>query len=163
MVFAHHAHMVAGAAGHDVDTVHCFDIVLAEGEVLKDRFPVPDAGGEAPAQGLGLLHDLLEHEVLVSALFGGIHLPVDGDNILVNGLHQMVIAPDALPCEDGQLSVLHVAHPSGVPQDGGDVAGDEIASLSPAQDQGAVLPDGHDPVGAVGTQDAQGVGPLDTA
>ena len=48
-------------------------------------------------------------------------------------------------------------------QDGGDVAGDEAAPLPVAQDEGAVLADRHNLVGAVGAQDAQGVGPLDAA
>ncbi len=48
-------------------------------------------------------------------------------------------------------------------QDGGDVAGDEVAPLSVAQNEGAVLADRHDLAGAVGAQDAQGVGPLDAA
>ena len=97
MVLPHHAHVVAGAAGHDVDAVHSGQVLLAEGEVLKYHLPLTDAGGEAPAQGLGLLHDLLEHEVLIPALFGGVDLPVDGDGVLPDRLHQMVVALDALP------------------------------------------------------------------
>ena len=124
--------MVAGAAGHDVDAAHGSDVLLVEGEVFKDDFPLPDAGGEAPAQSVGLLHDLLEHEVFVPALLGGIDLPVHGDSLFFDGLHQVVVAPDSLPGEDGQFPVLHVAHPSGVAQDGSDVAGDEIASLAVA-------------------------------
>ena len=101
--------------------------------------------------------------MLIPALLGGVDLPVDGGDFLLNGLHQVVVAPNALPGEDSQLPVLHVAHPPGVAQDGGDVAGDEVAPLPVAQNEGAVLADRHDLAGAVGAQDAQGVGPLDAA
>ena len=161
MVLAHHPHVVAGAAGHDVDAAHILEKILAEGKILKDDLPLPDAGGKAPAQGLRLLHDLLEHEVLVPALLGGINFPIYGDDLFFDRLHQVVVTLNALPGEDGQLPVLHVAHPARVTQDGSDITGNEIAPLPVTQNQRAVLSDGDDLVGTVGAQDAQGVGSLD--
>ena len=155
--------MIAGAAGHDVDLADGADIVLAETEVLEIDLVVLDAGEDAPAQGLGLLHDLLEHEVLIAALLGGIDLPVHLADLLLDGLHQVVIALDAVPGEDGHLAVLHIAHLPGVADDGGDIAGQEVAAVAIAQDQGAVLAHGDELVGEVGAQDAQGIGPLDAA
>ena len=129
VVLAHHAHMPAGAAGDDVDFLQAADVVVAEVEVLKVHRPLPDPGEDAPAQGLGLLHDLLEHEVLVAALLRRVDLPVDMGDLLFDGLHQVVVALDAVPGEHRHLPVVHVAHLPGVAQDGGDVAGQEGAPL----------------------------------
>ena len=75
----------------------------------------------------------------------------------------MVVALDAVLCQNRHLAVIHVAHPAGVADEGGDVAGQEAAPVAVAQDQGAVLADGDDLVRGVGAEDAQGVGPLDAA
>ena len=152
--------MVAGAAGHNVEFLKVTDVLGGEVEVLKEHLAVPNPGRDAPAQGLGLLHDLLEHEVLIAALLRRVHLPVHLNNFLVHRLHQMVIALDAILGENGQLPILHVAHLAGVAENGGDVAGQEGAALSIAQDEGAVFAYGNQLVGAVVTQDAQSIGAL---
>ena len=84
-------------------------------------------------------------------------------DLFLDGLHQVVVALDALPGKNGHLPVLHIAHVPGVLDDGSDVTGQEVAAVPVAQDQRTVLPDGHQPVRRVGAEDAQGVGPLDAA
>ena len=112
------------------------------------------------AQGLGLLHDLLEHEVLIAALLRRPDLPVHVGDLLLNGLHEGVVALDAVPGQHRRLAVVHVGHLAGVADDGGHVAGQKHAVLAVAQNQRAVLADGDDPIRLVGADDAQGVGAL---
>ena len=99
--------------------------------------------------------------MLITALLRRVDLPVHIGYLFVHRLQQPVIALDALPGQDGQLSILHIAHPPGMLDDGRDVAGQKIASVSIPQDQRAIFSDSNDLVRIVGTQDAKGIGPLD--
>ena len=160
VVLAHHAHMVGGAAGHNVQLLEVSDLLIGEGEVLQVHLPVLNAGEDGAAQRLGLLHDLLGHEVLVAALFGGVHLPVHPGDLLGDGLEQAVVALDALGGEHRHLPVLHIDDVPGVAENGGDVRGQEVGLLPQPQNQGAVLAHGDELVGLVAAQDAQGIGAL---
>ena len=123
VVFPNHAHVVRGSAGHDVELVNTAQVVLCEGKVLQEHLSVPDPGEDGPAHGLRLLHDLLEHEVLVAALLCRVHLPVHVGDLLLHRLHEVVIALDAVLGQHRHLAVVHVPHLPGVADDGGDVTG----------------------------------------
>ena len=163
IVLAHHAHMVGGTAGHDVDLADIFDVVLVKAEVLEVHPAVLDPGEDGPAQGLGLLHDLLEHEVLIAALFRRVDLPVNVGDLLFHRLHQVVVALDALPGEHREFPVLHVDDFPGVLDNGGNVGRQELAAVAQAQDQRAVLPGRDDAIRLISADDAQRVGALDAA
>ena len=152
--------MVGGTAGHNIDLVQSADIVRADAQILQHHPAVLDPGEQALAQGVGLLHDLLDHEVLIAALLRGGDLPVHGGVFLLHWVQQAVIDLDAVSGEDGNFPVLHVGHVPGVLDDSGDVAGQKVAAVPVAQHQGAVLPGGDDLVGIVHADDAQGIGAL---
>ena len=135
-------------------------VAVRQGEILQKDLAVPNSGEYGPAQGVGLLHDLLEHEVFIAAFFRRVNFPVHPADFLFNGLHQMVVAPDAGTGQHRGFAVLHVADVSGVAQDGGNIAGQEAAPAAVSQDQGAVLPGGDDLAGRIGGEDAQRVRPL---
>ena len=161
-VFSHHAHMVGGAAGDNVNLIYLPEVGGAQAQFLQRHPAVLNPGEDGVPEGLGLLHDLLGHEVLIAALLRGGDLPIHMMALLLHGLEVGVAVDlDALPGEDGNLPVLQVAHLPGVLEEGGDVAGQEAEAVAAAQDQGAVLSGGDELVGAVGAQNAQGVGPLD--
>ena len=160
-IFGVHAHVVGGAAGDDAQLVHLGHVPGGEGQVVQHHSAVLDPGGDGLSDGLGLLHDLLGHEVLVPALFGGGDLPVHVMVLLLHRAEVGVIYPQVVGGELGDLPIVQVAHLSGVFDEGGDVAGQEVGPLPEAQDQGGVLAHGDEPIGAVGAQDPQGVGALD--
>ena len=159
-VLGHHAHVVGGAAGDDIQLVHLPQVVRLQAQAVQRHLPLQDAGGDGLAEGLGLLHDLLGHEVLVPALLGGGDLPVHVVVLLLHRAEVGVVHPQVVGGELGDLPVVQVAHVPGVLDQGGYIGGQEVGSVSKAQDQGAVLPGGDEPVGTVGAEDAQGVGPL---
>ena len=99
--------------------------------------------------------------MLVPALFGGGDLPVHVAALLLNGPEIGVIDPQVVGGELGNLPVVQVAHLPGVLDEGGHVGGQIVGPLPIAQNERAVLPGGDEPVGAVGADNAQGVGPLD--
>ncbi|SCJ17615.1 Uncharacterised protein [uncultured Flavonifractor sp.] len=161
-VLGGHAHVVGGAAGDDVDFVQRLQILRRQVQTLQHHTAVLNPGGNGVPEGLGLLHDLLEHEVLIAALLRSGDLPVHVVLLLVHRLEVgVVIDLDAVGGEYGNLPVVQIVDLTGVLDDGGHVAGQEVEALPQAQNQGAVLPGGDEPVGTVGADDAQGIGAVD--
>ena len=150
--------MVRRAAGDDLDAVIAADVQL---QAVEDDLAVFDARQDGAAQGLGLLHDLLEHEVLVAALFRGGDLPVDVVVFLFDGQLHGVEELDAVAAEDGDLAVLHVDDVTGVFDQRRHVGGDEILALAEAEQQRRVLARGVDMIRIVRAEDAEGVRALD--
>ena len=163
IVLADHADMVRRAAGHNENAGKFTHLLNGELEIVEDDPAVLDAWGDRAAQRLGLLHDLLEHEVLVAALFRGGDLPVDGKVLLFDLLLQRVVDLDALARQHGDLAVFHVGDVARVLDDGRHVGGEEVAALAVAEQQRRVLARGDDAVRAVGAEHTEGVGTLDAA
>ena len=155
--------MVGGAAGDDVDLMQGADVLLIQRQILQHHLVVLDAGKQALAQGIGLFHDLLDHEVLIAALLGGGDLPVDGEMLLLHRVQQAVIHFDGVSGQHGDLAVLHIAHIPGMLDDGSDVTGEEVAAVAIAQHQRAVLAGGDDLIRAVHAENTQCIGTLQTA
>jgi hypothetical protein len=120
-----------------------------------------DAGGHGLAYGLRLLHDLLEHEVGVAALFRGGDVPVDEGVLLFHRFAQGIEDLDGFLGDEGHLAVLHVGDLAGVLDDGGGVGRHKVAALAVTQKQGGVLAGGDEAAGIVAAQDDQRVGALD--
>ena len=153
--------MVGRAAGNDEDAIHVFDIIRRHIQIVQHHPAVPDAGRDGLADSLGLFKDLLDHKVGVAALLRRRDIPVHRHTGLIHR-HQLAVEHiDAVPGDDGDLSVVHIAHIPGIAQDGGDVGGQEISLLAIPQDQGAVLAGGNDGIGIIAAQNAEGVGALD--
>ena len=159
-VFAHHAHMVAGPAGHDTDAADITDLSVSHSQVAEHHTAVPDASGDGAAHRRRLLIDLLEHEVVVTALFRGVHIPVDVTVLLVDGPAALVVDTDTLRRDDSQLAVIHIYHVTGVPQQRRHIRGQEVLPPAAAQQQRRILSCGDDPVRRVGAQDTQRIGSL---
>ena len=160
-VLAHYAHMVAGAAGDDVNPGEVADVLRRQMQIVQHHTAVPDAGGDGLADRLRLLHDLLGHEVGVAALLRCGHIPVHQTVGLLHRQQLVVKHVHAVGGEDSDLPIVHVHHVPGVLDDSRHVGGDEVAVLTVADDEGAVLPGGNEGVGVIRTDDAEGVGPLD--
>ncbi len=155
--------MVRRSAGDDKDAGKFAHLLDRELEIVEDDLAVLDARGDGAAQRLGLLHDLLEHEVLVAALFRGGDLPIDGEVLLFDLLLQRVVDLDAVARQHGDLAVFHVRDVARVLDDGRHVGGEEVAALAVAEQQRRVLARGDDAVGAVGAEHPERIRALDAA
>ena len=85
------------------------DVFRRQAQIVQHHPAVPDPGGDGLADGLRLLHDLLEHEVGVAALFRGGNVPVDVAVGLIDGVSissLKTLTPSAR--QHGDLAVLHV-------------------------------------------------------
>ena len=115
--------------------------------------PRPYGGGN----GGGLLVDFLEHKVGVSALFGGLHVPVGGEAFPLNRLPQLVIEDHAVRLADHHVPFFQDAVAAGVFQDGGDIRRQEVLPFPVSHNQGAFPPDGEQGIGEIPEQHRQGV------
>ena len=159
-MLAQAAHIVGGAAGHHVDALQLFQIFLGELDIVQDDTAVADSRRNGAPDSLGLLVDLLDHEVIVAALFGGGNVPVDGLGNLFHGIIEGVVEAGAVLGEDDGVAVVQIDHLAGVFQNRGHVGGDEILSLAEAEDQRAFLLHRDHGAGQILAENAQGVAAL---
>jgi hypothetical protein len=86
-VLRDHAGVERRAARDDDDLVDVAQLLVGQPHLVEDQLPVP---AETAQQGVGdrlrLLGDLLEHEVVVTALLGGGEIPVDVEGAPLAGL-----------------------------------------------------------------------------
>ena len=111
---------------------------------------------EGVPEGLGLLEDLLQHEVGEAAPLRGRQLPGDGLGLLLNGIPQGVVEGDGVGGEHGHVPVVQVGHLPGVFQNGGHVGGDEVLPLAEAEDQRGVLLHGNHRARILPAENSQG-------
>ena len=69
--------VIGGAAGHDEHLVDFAQFLIGQPLLVEHDAAVDEVAEQRVGDGGGLLGDLLEHEVLVAALFGGRQVPVD--------------------------------------------------------------------------------------
>ena len=107
--------------------------------------------------GGGLLHDLLEHEVLIAALLRRLHAPGHAVNGLLNQLPGAVEDLDGSRREHGDLTIVEINNVFRMRDQSGHIGSKEILPHANAEDQRACLPDGVKRVRRVGAEDPQGV------
>ena len=95
----------------------------------------------------------------VAALFGRLHIPVGGFELLLNGRAVKIDDPDALGPEDRDLARLQLVVGARVSQNRRDVRRHVAPVLAGRDDQGTVLAGGEDRAGRVPEYHAEGVGP----
>ena len=116
------------------------------------------------AERFGLLVDLLEHEVLVAALLGGLGRPVDGRHRRARaGRPSTSVIGHAPRPEVGDVAVLEEDDPVGVGEDRGDVRGEEALAVAEPDDERHVLAGADQPVALADVHDHDRVGALELA
>ena len=153
--------MVGRAAGHDEYPVKAADEVLIKAQLIENDLAFLYSRGDGLAHGLGLLHDLLEHEVRIAALFGSADVPVDIAVLFLDGLAVFIKDLDAVGGDEGDLAVVHICHIARMLDERSNVRGDEIAAVTVAEEQRRVLACGDEAVGRILAHDAQRVSALD--
>ena len=110
------------------------------------------------AEALGLLADLLQHEVGVAAPLHRGEVPVDLVDRLADSGGLQVAHPVAVAGEHHHLAVVEVDHRAGVLQQRRRVRGHEALVLADAHQQRRALPGRHQHAGLVGRDEGQTVG-----
>ncbi len=122
-----------------------------------------DAPGDRLAERLGLLVDLLEHEVVVAALLGGLGRPVDDRLGPLADVAVDVGDDDAGRPHVGDVALLEEDDPVRVGEDRRDVARDEALLAVQPDDERHVLAGADEPADLALVHDDERVGPLELA
>lgn len=163
-VLGDHARVEGGAAGDDDDLVDLAqhgggDAHLVEGQQAARVDPAQQRVGD----GLGLLGDLLEHEVVVAALLGGGGVPVDVVRPDVGGLALEVRDGDPLAAQFDDLVLAEFDGVAGVRDEGRDIGGEEVLAVADAHDERGVAAGADHDVRLVGVHGHQGEGAFEAA
>ena len=154
------ARVIGGTAGGNDDFADSAQILGGQGNVVQHDIPVFDSGGHGGLDRSGLLHDLLQHEVFVTALFCGLNIPGDSADILLDGVSGTVEYLNGIGGQLCELSVLKVDDIPCVRDQCSDIRGKEIFANAHSENQRACLADNENSVRFVGADDTQSVGPL---
>ena len=164
-VFGQQPGVIRGAAGDDENLVDLAQFLIGEPLLVEHDAAVDEVPEQSVGDRGGLLGDLLEHEVLVAALFGGVDVPVDmelpgtvgqivavevGDPVTVGGDH------------DG-LVLSEFDRLAGVADERGDIGADEHLALADADHQRRRAARGDDRARLVGVGEHQGEVALEAA
>ena len=106
-VLADQPGMIRRAAGDNMDAFDLPDLLRRQGDFPGEiRLSVLDPSGEGVADRPGLLVDLLQHEMIVSAFFRRDHIPVHPKRFPLDGLSVRLHQADIVPGEHGHLPVI---------------------------------------------------------
>jgi hypothetical protein len=100
------AGVIGRAAGGNDDLAYALKIVVGQALEHNPAFLYSRLYGGF--KGAGLLHDFLEHEVLVAALFGRLNIPNYARNGFFYLISRAVVYRDFIGRELGELAVLKI-------------------------------------------------------
>ena len=106
--------MVGRAAGHDVHRVQILNEFFLNAQTRQVNGPVFYHGMDGVLHRPGLLMNLLHHEVLVAALFGGFGVPLDFRQGLFNDITVQVEEGHVSAGQPGHFHIADIIHISGI-------------------------------------------------
>ena len=160
-VLRNHAHVVGGAAGHDMHLLVGAQHLLGDARLAQIHAAVAHEGVDGVRHHAGLLVNLLHHEVLEAGLLRGLRVPGDLHGMLLDGLLIHGAEADRALAQAGDLHVVDVVDAAGVLQDRRNVRGQIGRVALHADDHRAVAAGGEDLARIVLEHDRQGIGAAD--
>ena len=136
------------------------EVLVGQGEVVQHDLAVLDARLDGGLEGVRLLHDLLEHEVLIAALLRRRDVPRDVGDLLLDRAAHRVVDRDPLRREVGDLALLQVDDVLRVRHEGRHVGAEEVLPHPDAQDQRRGVAGREQAAVLLRAQDAEGIGAL---
>ena len=162
-IFARLTGIKRRAAGRDHDLVEAHELRIGHLQLVKHNAVILHTRVERGLDGTRLLHDLLEHEVLVAALFGSLNIPRDAGDRLVHGLSGAVKDGITVGAHLGELAVVKIDHIFRVRHKRRHVGGEEVLTRADADDQRTAVAREEHLLRAVGAQNADRIAALQTA
>ena len=145
-VLAGESGVPTGAAGGDVNFFQGAEFGFADVHFFQKNSPgvLGDAAERCFLDGVRLLVNLFEHEVLEAAFFGHDGIPGDALGCALHGMAVEIGDFDALLGDDGEVAVGEKEEIAGVIEESGNVAGHEVFVFAEADDYGRAVAGGDD-------------------
>ena len=130
-----------GSASGDVDFFRRAQLIFSDLHLFEEDLSgvLRNAAQGGVADGAGLLVNFLEHEMLVSALFGHDRVPGDVLHRTGDGLAVEVGELHAFRSDDREVAIAEEEQIARVVKDGGHVGGDKIFIFAKADDGGRTI------------------------
>ena len=149
--------MIGRTARHDDDLGNIFEILLGKAVDIELHRPVARERVERILDDARLLADLLHHEVLISALFGTLRIPIDMDLAFVDDVAVEVIECGFPRLQARHLQIVDVVDVARMLEHGGHIGGKIGILVRDADDHRAVLAGDIDLIGIVRKEDGKGI------
>ena len=152
----------SAAADHD-DTLQVEEFAGAGANAGQDRGAVQQiqTAPEGVSDRLGLLVDLLEHEMVVAALLHRPGLELQFGDVTVHRRMIQVRDVHGVSGDQGDIPVVQVDDPPRVRDEGRGVGSDQALTFADADDERAAFPGDDDASRFIGRDDRDAVGSLD--
>ena len=140
-VFGHHARIRGRAAGDDDDLVDGFEIMLVDAHLIEvDVAVLVETPQQSALHGGRILMDLLVHEGVPTALFGGGRIPVHGVGLRIGHDVAHEVGDDDLVCGHHHGLVLVDFHGAlGVGHERGHVGAEEVLAFAKTDHQRRIV------------------------
>ena len=156
--------VIRGAAGHHEHLVDLAQFLVGQPLLVEHDAAVDEVAQQGVGHRGGLLGDLLEHEVLVAALFGGRYVPVDVKFAELDvGIAVEVADPVTVGGDHHGLILAELDGVTGVFDERGHIGADEHLAVADAEHQRRRAPGGDDRPRLVGIKEHQREVPLQPA
>ena len=138
--------MPARAARRDDDVVEALELFPAEIQAaeLREAIVVDGAAAHRVLDGLRLLHDLLQHEVIETAFLDLVQIPIDARRALLHRFRIQIHDVITVLGQHRHLTVIEVHDLARMLENGSHVAGDVVLAFAETDEQRAALPGGDD-------------------
>ena len=105
-ILAHAAGIEGRAAGGNHNLVDLPQVFVRQGEVVQHHLSILNPGLNGGLDGVGLLHDLLEHKVVITTLFRRCNIPSDPGDRLFEVLTNAVVYGNSIGSNVRDLPVF---------------------------------------------------------
>ena len=149
--------MIGRAARHDDDLGNILEILFGKAVDIELHRPVARERVERILDDARLLADLLHHEVLISALFGTLRIPIDVDLAFVDDIAVEIVERGLARLQARHLQVVDIVDVARMLEHGRHIGGKIGVLVRDTDDHRAVLAGDIDLIGIVRKEDGKGI------
>ena len=161
IVFFDHADMICGAAAYYFNARNPFEVFLGDMFKAEINLPVMNSWADGLHDSIGLLHDLLYHEMGITAFFRSVNIPVDMFNLVLDTFAVAVHDGHSVLSENCKLPFAETENITGMLKERRNIGCYHILVLTEPDDQRPVLTDCHYLPWIIRKEDAEGIRTLE--
>ena len=154
--------MICSTTGNNENLGEGIYIFLSPAELLKNysRIVLGNTGSQGVANCLRLLVNLLQHEMLIAALFSCLSIPVNLKYLLGNWLAQAIGNPYGILLYNSNLSIIYDIGATGTGNNSRNIGSDEILIITQTNNHRVVLLGANQLIRVILAHEYDGIGTL---